>query len=110
MDASQAIGVGINILILAGLVEGLVEFFIAPVLEPLKKREVQEGDVDWRVVILRVCSLGAGLLASFAFGIDILAEFGVNAAAPWIGMLASGFIIARGSNYTHDLVGKWSAK
>lgn len=108
MTLDTITGTALNFLFMAGMVEGLVEFLIAPFLEPLKKAKILEGQIDWRVQILRMAALAMGLLVSFGFKVNILEFFGVTGGADWMGYLATGFILGRGSNYAHDIVGKWT--
>ena len=51
-------------------------------------------------------SIIAGLLISVSFNFDIMSILGYNSAYPLVGSVITGLLIARGSNYFFDLVGK----
>lgn len=62
----------------------------------------EENQKQW----LRYVALAFGVVVSFAYQIDILADLGVTATAPWVGYITTGLIIGRGSNYVNDFVSK----
>jgi hypothetical protein len=51
-------------------------------------------------------SIIAGLLISVSFNFDIMGILGYTSAYPLVGNVITGLLIARGSNYFFDLVGK----
>lgn len=73
----------------AVLCEGLVEYTLANVLS---KKQLMWG------------TLIVGVLVAFGFNVDLTAQLGLKAIAPWVGHLATGLLLARGSNYLNDLV------
>ena len=76
---------------MAILVEGIVTY-------------VRELTTEFKVVLLAPIILG--ILVSIAYSLDIPAILGISANIPYIGSVLTGIIIARGSNYLFDLVGK----
>lgn len=51
-------------------------------------------------------AIAVGELAAFAFGLDLFAIAGIQAVIPYVGTALTGIIVARGSNYIFDLIGK----
>lgn len=44
-----------------------------------------------------------GILIALGSGIDLLALVGIPMQVPYLGMILTGILISRGSNYIHDL-------
>jgi hypothetical protein len=87
---------------LAFIAESMSEYLFATWLELIEKRwpALEEAQP------MRYVSLLVGLALAFAYQLDILYEaFGYVAIWPWVGMLITGLVIGRGSNYLHDF---WS--
>lgn len=51
-------------------------------------------------------SIITGLLISISFGFDLMGILGYNSVFPLVGSVITGLLIARGSNYFFDLVGR----
>lgn len=79
---------------LATFVEGTVEYLFA------KNVKVQP--------YLQYLALGFGIVVAIAYKVDILGQFGLVSAYPFVGYVVSGLIIGRGSNYVNDLVTSFS--
>jgi len=58
--------------------------------------------LDWRVIMSAVIGVGV----SIAFGIDLFEVIGMAAKVPFVGMVLTGVVISRGSNYIHDILKK----
>ena len=58
--------------------------------------------LDWRVIMSAVIGIGVAL----AFGIDLFEVIGIAAKVPYVGMVLTGVVISRGSNYIHDILKK----
>ena len=109
-----------GILILATLVEGLVEFLVKPVFLPQAEQSsapAEEGDKPLvplkpatRVLLLRLISAGLGMLLCVAYRADLLALAGLTTNAPLVGSIITGIVVGRGANYLHDLVSQWAKK
>lgn len=54
----------------------------------------------------QVASLIIGELMAFGYAADLLALFGLDAKIPYLGIVMSGIVISRGSNYVFDLIKK----
>lgn len=79
-----------GVLVLAVLVEGMVEYFVS-----------KEGVYQpW----LKYVSAGIGVVACVAYKVDILAFFGLVSGVPYVGSVLSGLVIGRGSNYLSDFL------
>lgn len=73
---------------LAVLVEGLVEYFGAPIPTAYK----------------RYVAALVGVALCIVYGADLLAILGFTASVPYVGAALTGLIVGRGSNYLNDLV------
>lgn len=51
-------------------------------------------------------SLVIGVVFALATQLDVLALLGVESVVPYLGQVATGIVISRGSNFVHDLVDK----
>ena len=51
-------------------------------------------------------SIVTGLLIAVAFNFDLMDILGYNSAYPLVGNVITGLLIARGSNYFFDLIGR----
>ncbi|MGD8626207.1 MAG: hypothetical protein PVJ34_16840 [Anaerolineae bacterium] len=103
-----------TILVLATLVEALIEHLVKPIFLPQTNgaAEVEEDQPTplsptIRDLLLRYCSAGLGMILCYAYDADLLALMGLHAAAPWIGSLITGILIGRGANFLHDFAGRW---
>ena len=61
---------------------------------------VKDKKLDWKVIASALIGIGVALV----FGVDLFEMVGVTAAVPYVGMVLTGVIISRGSNYIHDLL------
>ena len=50
----------------------------------------------------------AGIGVSFAFHLDFFAAVGITTDVPYVATVLTGIIVARGSNYMFDLIGKFT--
>lgn len=82
------------IIMLAIIVEGVVEYF--------KLAFPRFGES--KLVIPATIVLGVAV--AILYGCDILEVFGLVTPVPYVGNVLSGIIVARGSNYMYDLIGK----
>ena len=96
-------GLGL-LLALAVLVEMLVEYFISPLIP----KDDNPGAWYNRVPIPRYASALFGVGATVLYGVDMIAMFfpEANALHPVVGMVITGLVISRGSNYVHDWIGQ----
>lgn len=84
------------VLVLAVLVEGLVEYVFA------------DGKMD---KYLRYLALALGIIVAVAYKVDLMADvFGLTSGIPYFGSIVSGVIIGRGSNYVNDFITKFLRK
>lgn len=63
---------------------------------------------DGKISTDRIGALVVGLLITFGTGLDILALIDIPAKIPFLGMVLTGILISRGSNFIHDLLIKVS--
>ncbi len=57
---------------------------------------------QWQILASMVFGVGCAL----AFGVDLFAIAGIEAAVPYVGQILTGVLLSRGSNYVFDLLGK----
>lgn len=62
----------------------------------------QEGKIS----IDRIGALIVALVLCVGVRLDILALLGINATIPFLGVILTGVLISRGSNFIHDLLVK----
>lgn len=86
------------VLLLATLVEGMVEYLLDVPLKKLIK------DEDWRGEAMKVSAALVGVLVALLAGLDIFAPI-LGDKTPLLNQLLTGLAIGRGANYTHDIVG-----
>jgi hypothetical protein len=85
----------IGILLLATLVEGLVEYVLGG-----------EGTKPYR----KYAALVLGVVLAIAYDVDIPTMAGLTTTLPFIGNVVSGIIIGRGSNYANDIISAFRGK
>jgi hypothetical protein len=89
-----------TVLTLAVLVEMLVEYFCQPLLQFLKRRVPRIADLP----LARYASALAGVVLCLAYRLDVLSLVIAGLQPSLAGMIITGFLIARGSNYVHDWI------
>jgi len=95
------------IFFLAFLVESLVELFFGQLFQ----RIAVLAPLSWTQMYI---AAAIGIAGAFVYGFDLVALLGsyIGLAMPitWYGCVLTGLAIGRGSNYIHDLVGKFFTK
>lgn len=102
------------LLILALVIEGVVEVLLASWIETIKDFHGEEN-AKKRELVLKLSTAVLGVAGCLVFGLDIvggvLALFGVMPALPGIaaasGRVLSGILIARGAQWLHDFGARW---
>ncbi|MBN1658061.1 MAG: hypothetical protein JXA93_06645 [Anaerolineae bacterium] len=99
----------VTILILATLVEALVEFFIQPAVKPVTEAVTMQPEpaTDWRGMILRWSAAAVGIALCILYQVDLLALFGLECPVPVVGWIVTGLLIARGANWLNDFSDRW---
>lgn len=89
------------IFVLAFLVEALVEYFLGTPFEKVEKLK------PWRW-LLQYIALAVGILGAINYRFDLIAVlgdyFGVEIETTWFGIITTGAVIGRGSNFVHDII------
>ena len=87
------------IIAVAILIEGLVEYgkTIADMFDSGEKR----------IALIQLITIVVGVGLAFAFDADMFVPLGLT-VNHYIGMVLTGIVMSRGSNYVSDLVGKIS--
>lgn len=65
---------------------------------------------DGKLCIDRIGALVVSMLIVFGTRLDILALLGIETVIPFLGIILTGVLISRGSNFIHDLLVKLSNK
>lgn len=65
---------------------------------------------DGKLKIDRVGALVVSMLIVFGTRLDILAILGIETVIPFLGIILTGILISRGSNFIHDLLTRLSNK
>ena len=63
-----------------------------------------------KLCIDRIGALVVSMLIVFGTRLDILALLGIETVIPFLGIILTGVLISRGSNFIHDLLVKLSNK
>lgn len=89
------------IVAVAILIEGLVEYgkTIQNTFETGEKK----------TAITQMITIAVGILLAFAFNADLFVPVGIE-VNHYIGMVLTGIIMSRGSNYVSDFIGKIGEK
>lgn len=85
-----------GIIAFAILVEGIVEYF--------KLAFPRFGESKF--VVLATIALGVAV--AILYDCDLLAVMGFVTPVPYVGNALTGILIARGSNYIYDVIGKFT--
>lgn len=59
---------------------------------------------DGKVKVDRVGALVVSMLIVFGIRLDILSLLGIETVIPFLGIILTGILISRGSNFIHDLL------
>ncbi len=77
--------------------------FVAIVIEGVisyAKTLVVDKEFQWQIF----AAMTLGIACAVAFKIDLFALTGINAQIPYFGMVLTGILLSRGSNYVFDLL------
>lgn len=84
------------ILVLAITVEALVQYGKNIVAIALNK--------EYKTFATQLAAIVLAVLVCLATGADLYSLLGVSFAVPWLGILLTGVVISRGSNYASDFI------
>lgn len=59
-----------------------------------------------KISVDRIGSMVIGLLLAVGSGLDLMALIGIPLKVPYAGLILTGLLISRGSNFVHDLLVK----
>ena len=99
-----------GILVLATVVEAIVEHIFAPILDardPDNMRPDPATVLDWKGLALRYVSVLLGVALCIIYRVDLLLYFNLIPPWPWVGSLITGLLIGRGANFVHDFATRW---
>ncbi|MBQ7800008.1 MAG: hypothetical protein IJ370_05905 [Oscillospiraceae bacterium] len=78
------------VLIMAVIVEAVIDYV---------KGWVVQKKIQWQ----QIAGVLFGVAVSFAYSLDIPALVGIESGIKYVGIVLTGVLISRGSNYVHDL-------
>jgi hypothetical protein len=102
-----------GILILATLVEALVEYLVKPLFGPPivpAEEGIDELPDPIGDLLIRYSAAVIGVLLCIAYRADLLVLANLYAPLPWIGFVITGLLIGRGANFVHDFTSRWFAR
>lgn len=73
--------------------------FLAEAIWETMKLVVEKGSIEFN----RVGALVVGIIIAVTVRVDIFEAIGLTPSVGYVGVLATGILISRGSNYVHDL-------
>lgn len=85
----------LSILFLAIIVEGIVTYVTTI---------YTQHRMHWESVVACVI----GIVVSITYSIDLFELVGMTSHVPFVGMVLTGILISRGSNYMFDLIGRFT--
>jgi len=92
---------------LAFLAESLVEYIFGTLFDKLPAL----APYKWTLMYV---ALVVGVGMAFFYGLDLIAlisqEAGGQVGASWLGILLTGLVVGRGSNFLHEFVSKYLKK
>ena len=100
MDIATATGTIFGALVLAFVVETVLEYVVGIWWKPLAN--------EARAKLMMGCGLACGVALALSFHVDLLAELGF--APSLAGQVISGLVIGRGSDYLHGFWKKVAGK
>jgi len=91
-------------LLLAFIVEALVEYHLAPIVKLLETKWGFLYDLE----LAKYVTLLVGVPLAFAYGLDLIMTYlGATPKPAWIGIVVTGYAISRGANFLHDMAKKY---
>jgi len=104
----QAITPLVGTLILAAVVEALVEYLGRPIVARIY--QAIGGEVPDSLPALRYVAALVGIGMCVAYNADLLAIAGLKSGVPFVGAIITGALIGRGANFVNDFVSRWFVK
>ena len=86
----------VMILFLAITFEAIIQYS-KTIIEMLEKKQYKTFATQLAAILLSV-------FICFTAGVDLYTLVGVSFTLPWLGMLLTGIVVSRGSNYTSDFI------
>ena len=78
----------------------MIAFIVESLWETLKM--VRNGSFNWNVVGVMII----GVVIAVGAGIDLFTFIDIPLRVPYLGMVLTGLLISRGSNFVHDMFEK----
>lgn len=110
MSLGQAITPLVGTLILAAVVEALVEYLARPLVAWVYAQLAPNKAAPDSLPALRYVSALVGVGMCLVYGADLLAFAGLESGVPFVGSIITGALIGRGANFVNDFVSRWFVK
>ena len=88
-----------GVLFLSTLIEGLITYIAG-----------ERSEIDKPRNYLKYISLALGILLAIGYNIRLTEWIGFSSTFPAVDYIISGIVIARGSNYVNDTIGRFRKK
>ena len=83
----QFLGLFVAAVVVEGIISYIKLFFV-------------DGKVQWQNIL----ALCLGVLVSISYRIDIFSIVGLASSIPYVGIVLTGILISRGSNYIYEVI------
>lgn len=96
-----------QVLVGAAIGEAVVEFLVSPILDIW---EANGLDLGWKGIIMRTLSALFGIVIALEYALNLPGLIGMVPRHAWFGVVLTGVLLGRGSNWVHAFVEKWISK
>jgi hypothetical protein len=107
MTLGQTVATFGGIFLLAAVVEALTEYLVRPIVKLIYVSLSPSRQAPETMDALRYVSAVVGVVLCWAYNMDLLAMAGLTAQVPFVGVVVTGLLIGRGSNFVNDFVAKY---
>lgn len=80
--------------------ESVNEFLFMPLIDWLLTKAPDAP----KQIIKRAWSCAVGIVIALEYALDVFALLGMRAAQPWFGVVVTGALLGRGSNWLHEWI------
>lgn len=80
-----------GIILMAIVIEGIISYI---------RQIFVDRQIQWQIV----AAIVLGIAIAVIYGLDLFSLFDMQPAVPYVGMILTGILMSRGSNYIFDLI------
>ena len=103
---ADLVGTALLIVFAAFVGESINEFLVAPLVDRLRGRL----DEELRQIIMRWWSALVGVGIAYMFELDVFALLDAKAQQPIFGIILTGLLLGRGSNWAHEMMKRFALR